>query len=71
MIVNPYMVSTFSDALKQHSIKTWNKILSHSFITEITMDILPLDKFTFYLKQDNIFLKEFCNFLQVAKKEIQ
>jgi thiaminase len=69
MIVNPYMVSTFSDALKQHSIKTWNKILSHSFITEISMDILPLDKFTFYLKLDNIFLKEFCNFLQVAKQK--
>jgi thiaminase/transcriptional activator TenA len=69
MIVNPYMVSTFSDVLKQHSIKTWNKILSHSFITEISMDILPLDKFTFYLKQDNIFLKEFCNFLQVAKQK--
>jgi thiaminase/transcriptional activator TenA len=69
MIVNPYMVSTFSDVLKQHSIKTWNKNLSHSFITEISMDILPLDKFTFYLKQDNIFLKEFCNFLQVAKQK--
>ena len=69
MIVNPYMVSTFSDVLKQHSIKTWNKILSHSFITEISMDILPLDKFTFYLKQDNIFLKEFCNFLHVAKQK--
>jgi thiaminase/transcriptional activator TenA len=68
MIVNPYMESTFSDALKQHSIKTWNKILNHSFITEISMDVLPLDKFTFYLKQDNIFLKEFCNFLHVAKQ---
>jgi thiaminase/transcriptional activator TenA len=67
MMVNSYMVSTFSDVLKQHSIKTWNKILNHSFIKEISMDILPLDKFTFYLKQDNIFLKEFCNFLQVAK----
>jgi thiaminase len=33
------------------------------------MDILPLDKFTFYLKLDNIFLKEFCNFLQVAKQK--
>jgi thiaminase/transcriptional activator TenA len=63
------MVITFSDVLKQHSIETWNRILNHSFIIEISMDILPLDKFTFYLKQDNIFLKEFCNFLQIAKQK--
>jgi thiaminase/transcriptional activator TenA len=63
------VIITFSDALKQHSIETWNKILNHSFITEISMDVLLLDKFTFYLKQDNIFLQEFYNFLQVAKEK--
>jgi thiaminase (transcriptional activator TenA) len=63
------VIIIFPDALKQHSIETWNKILNHSFITEISMDVLPLDKFTFYLKQDSIFLKEFCNFLQVAKQK--
>jgi len=62
-------IITFSDVLKQHSIETWNRILNHSFITEISMDVLPLDKFTFYLKQDNIFLQEFCKFLQVAKQK--
>jgi thiaminase/transcriptional activator TenA len=63
------VIITFSDVLKQHSIETWNRILNHSFITEISMDVLPLDKFTFYLKQDNIFLQEFCKFLQVAKQK--
>jgi thiaminase len=63
------MVITFPDVLKQHSIETWNKILNHSFIIEISMDVLPVDKFTFYLKQDNIFLQEFCNFLQFAKQK--
>ena len=63
------VIIIFPDALKQHSIETWNKILNHSFITEISMDVLPLDKFTFYLKQDSIFLKEFCNFLQIAKQK--
>jgi thiaminase/transcriptional activator TenA len=62
-------IITFSGVLKQHSIETWNRILNHSFITEISMDVLPLDKFTFYLKQDNIFLQEFCKFLQVAKQK--
>jgi thiaminase (transcriptional activator TenA) len=63
------VIITFSYVLKQHSIETWNRILNHSFITEISMNVLPLDKFTFYLKQDNIFLKEFCSFLQIAKQK--
>jgi|ERR687895_613809 thiaminase/transcriptional activator TenA len=63
------VIIIFSDVLKQHSIETWNRILNHDFITEISMDVLPFDKFTFYLKQDNIFLKEFCKFLQIAKQK--
>jgi thiaminase/transcriptional activator TenA len=63
------VIITFPEVLKQHSIETWNRILNHSFITEISIDVLPLDKFTFYLKQDSIFLKEFCNFLQIAKQK--
>ena len=63
------VIITYPDILKQHSIEMWNRILNHSFIKEISMDVLPLDKFTFYLKQDNIFLQEFCNFLQDAKQK--
>jgi thiaminase (transcriptional activator TenA) len=63
------VIITFPEVLKQNSIETWNRILNHSFIMEISMDVLPLDKFTFYLKQDSIFLKEFCNFLQIAKEK--
>ena len=58
---------TFADELKQSSIETWQRILNHRFVVEIYNDILPVDKFVFYLKQDQIFLKEFCRFLSVAK----
>ena len=58
---------TFADELKQSSIKTWKGILNHRFVVEIYNDILPVDKFVFYLKQDQIFLKEFCRFLSIAK----
>lgn len=58
---------TFADELKQSSIKTWKGILNHRFVVEIYNDTLPVDKFVFYLKQDQIFLKEFCRFLSVAK----
>jgi thiaminase/transcriptional activator TenA len=60
---------TFADELKQSSIETWQGIINHSFIVEIYNDILPVDKFVFYLKQDQIFLKEFWRFLNVAKQK--
>jgi thiaminase (transcriptional activator TenA) len=59
----------FAHELKLHAIETWDNILTHRFVNEISMDVLPLDKFVFYLKQDHIFLKEFCNFLQTAKQK--
>jgi thiaminase (transcriptional activator TenA) len=60
---------TFADELKQSSIDTWQGIINHRFLVEIYNDILPVDKFIFYLKQDQIFLKEFCRFLDVAKQK--
>ncbi|MBV9178448.1 MAG: thiaminase II [Nitrososphaeraceae archaeon] len=58
---------TFADELKQSSIETWQGIINHRFVVEIYNDTLPMDKFVFYLKQDQIFLEEFCRFLSVAK----
>jgi thiaminase/transcriptional activator TenA len=64
------MVATVSaDELKQHHIKYWNDLLSHKFILEMAADSLPIEKFAFYLRQDHIFLKEFCAFLLAAKQK--
>jgi thiaminase/transcriptional activator TenA len=62
---------TFADELKLNAIEIWNNILSNKFINEISMDTLPLNKFVFYLKQDHIFLKVFCNFLRNAKEKCE
>jgi thiaminase (transcriptional activator TenA) len=61
----------FADELKQSSIETWQKILNHRFIIELSSNTrtLPLDKFLFYLKQDYYFLEEFSKFLQYAKQK--
>jgi thiaminase/transcriptional activator TenA len=65
-----YMVATVSaDELKQHNIKYWNDLLNHKFILEMAADSLPTEKFTFYLRQDHIFLKEFCAYLLIAKQK--
>jgi thiaminase (transcriptional activator TenA) len=61
--------NTFADDLKQSCIDTWNKILNHTFLIEISTNALPIDKFIFYLKQDRIFLIEFCSFLQAVKQK--
>jgi len=60
---------TFADKLKLNANQIWNNILSNKFINEISMDTLPLNKFVFYLRQDHIFLKEFCNFLRNTKEK--
>jgi thiaminase/transcriptional activator TenA len=62
---------TFADELKLNANQIWNNILSNKFINEISMDTLPLNKFVFYLRQDHIFLKEFCNFLRNAKEKCE
>ena len=64
------MVGTDSaDELKQYHIKYWNDLLSHRFILEMAANSLPIEKFTFYLRQDHIFLKEFCSFLLIARQK--
>src|SRR5689334_4432708 len=57
----------FADTLKQDSIDTWQKILSHRFVIELSSEILPLNKFVFYLRQDHYFLEELSKFLHSAK----
>jgi len=56
----------FSEDLKHNNIDNWKQILNHDFIIEIAEDILPIGKFIFYLKQDQIFLEAFCNLLAAA-----
>jgi thiaminase len=63
------MTTSFADILKQYSIETWQKILNHRFIMELSTDNLPVNKFLFYLKQDHYFLEESSKFLQSAKQK--
>ena len=64
------MVATDSaDEIKQYHAKYWNDLLSHKFILEMAADSLPIEKFAFYLRQDHVFLKEFCAFLLIARQK--
>jgi thiaminase (transcriptional activator TenA) len=59
---------SFSDELKHQTIDNWNRILSHNFIVEMAKDILPISKFVFYLKQDQIFLESLSKLLATASR---
>jgi thiaminase (transcriptional activator TenA) len=58
-----------ADELKEYHAKYWDDLLSHKFILEMAADSLPIEKFAFYLRQDYIFLKEYCTFLLIARQK--
>ena len=61
----------FSEKLKSENIETWDAILEHPFIHELGVGTLPLEKFTYYIQQDYLYLIEFarCIGLAVVKAE--
>ncbi|HEX2615371.1 MAG TPA: hypothetical protein VHL10_07745 [Nitrososphaera sp.] len=61
--------AALADELKQHNIKYWNDLLNYKFILEMADESLPIEKFVFCLRQDHIFLKEFCALLLIAKQK--
>lgn len=69
MVARSY--SSIAEILKQRCSAKWNLLLNYEnnkFIAQMADDSLPIDKFIFYLKQDHIFLKEFCSFLANARE---
>jgi thiaminase (transcriptional activator TenA) len=68
MVAHSY--SSMAEILRQRCSAKWNLLLNfenNRFIAEMKNGSLPIDKFIFYLKQDHIFLKEFCSFLVNAR----
>lgn len=59
-------LSGFYDVLRREADPIWEKIRGHPFIVEMSEGVLPAEKFKFYLKQDHMFLREFCRFLGIA-----
>tara|TARA_Y100001960_G_scaffold288287_1_gene327188 strand:+ start:243 stop:902 length:660 start_codon:yes stop_codon:yes gene_type:complete len=62
---------SFSKYLRVQANELWEKEQSHPFIQEIGIGKLPLTNFQYFMKQDYIFLIEFCKVIAicVAKTE--
>lgn len=56
----------FSDELRQRAASTWDKEKAHPFVTGIGDGTLALDRFRYYMRQDYVFLIEFCRAISLA-----
>lgn len=55
----------FSDELAAACGDKWERMHTHPFVKEIGDGTLPVDKYSFYLEQDYLYLIEFCRLLAV------
>ena len=57
------MKNQFSTALKFRSRRIWQAIHSHPFLDELHRGALPLDRFTYFILQDYVYLLDFAQVL--------
>lgn len=62
---------SFTEELKGLAQKVWDKELEHPFVQGLASGELPREKFQFYLRQDYLYLMDFCRVyaLAAAKSE--
>jgi len=60
-----------SEKLREEADSIWQAIFKHPFLVEMSRGILPMKKFKFYLRQDYLYLMDFCRALAVAEGKIQ
>ncbi len=56
----------FSDKLRTRAGHIWEREQRHPFVTGIGDGSLALEKFRFYMRQDYVFLVEFCRVISLA-----
>ena len=56
----------FSQALRAECSTIWNGLHAHPFLREMAAGTLPLDKFRFFLEQDNLYLEEYARCLAMG-----
>jgi len=62
-----------SDLFREECSAIWTALHQHPFITELAEGTLPLDKFRFFLEQDNFYLEEYgrCLAMGAAKSRTE
>src|SRR6188472_4490641 len=55
-----------SERLRAASDRIWQGLHAHPFITELAGGTLPIDKFRFFLEQDNLYLQDYARCLAMG-----
>jgi len=55
-----------SEQLRTSSDRIWQGLHAHPFITELAAGTLPIDKFRFFLEQDNLYLQDYARCLAMG-----
>ena len=61
----------FSDQLRNENQHIWDAILEHPFVLELGAGTLPLEKFTYYVKQDYLYLIDFARCIGLAASKAE
>ena len=61
----------FSDELRRKAAPMWDREKRHPFVTGIGDGSLPLDRFRYYMRQDYVFLIDFCRAISLAVAKAQ
>src|ERR687898_2725368 len=57
------MAEKFSAVLRRRSEQIWQRIESHPFLRELHAGTLPMDRFTYFILQDYVYLLDFAQVL--------
>ena len=55
-----------SERFRERSDRIWEGLHAHPFITELAAGTLPIDKFRFFLEQDDLYLQEYARCLAMG-----
>jgi len=61
----------FSDQLRNENQHIWDVILEHPFVLELGAGTLPIEKFTYYVKQDYLYLIDFARCIGLAASKAE
>ena len=61
----------FSEDMRREFTEMWDKEHAHSFVAGIGDGTLELDKFRYYMRQDYIYLIDFCRVIALAAAKTQ
>jgi len=61
----------FSDQLKRENMRVWDAITGHPFVQELGSGTLPIEKFTYYVKQDYLYLIDFARCIGLAASKAE